>query len=203
MARRRWNLETIEQILDNQNPFIQVGYSVPKKDRKVGEEWTDSKGVTWKKISEDGVVKVNKQMDSIREQIKRICSSCGQDIDFSCDKLDEKFFTKTGKCFTCVQLTEMELRVQGEAFDNYEKLKILKYRMGMLNDFKSKVEEAIDYLKNDSGKMGEVLSTGELMTWDGKCNPQWLEDAQRDLLKVTDEIVKVKKEIEDFESTKK
>lgn len=203
MARRRWNLETIEQVLDNQNPFVQFGYGVGKVDRKVGEEWTDSKGVTWKKISEDAIVKVNKQMDLIRANVKRICSSCGQDIDFSCDKLDEKVFGRTGKCYTCLELSEMELRVQGDAFVNYEKLKILKYKMGMLNDFKSKVVEAIDYLKNDSGKMGEVLSTGELMTWEGKCNPQWLVDAEKDLIKVTDEIVKVQKEIDDFEPTKK
>jgi len=180
-----------------------VGYSVPKKDRKVGEEWTDSKGVSWKKISEDGIVKVNKQMDLIRENIKRICSSCGQDIDFSCDKLDERVFGKTGKCFTCLQLSEMELRVQGDSFARYEKSKILKYKLGMLNDFKAKVEEAIDYLKNDTGKIGEVLSTGELITWDGKCNPQWLVDAQNDLVKVTEEIVKVNKELEDSEITKK
>lgn len=203
MARRRWNLEIIEQVLDKQNPFIQWGYGVPKKDRKVGEEWTDSKGVIWKKISEDGIVKVNKQMDLIREKIKRICSSCGQDIDFSCDKLDEQVFGRTGKCYTCLELSEMELRVQGESFATYEKSKILKYKLGMLHDFKSKVEEAINYLKTDSGKMGEVLSTGELMTWDGKCNPQWLLDAEKDLIKVMEEIVKVKKEIEDFEITNK
>lgn len=195
MARRRWNLETIEQVLDNQNPFIQFGYDVAKKDRKVGEEWTDSKGVSWKKISEDGIVKVNKQMDLIREKVKRICSSCGQDIDFSCDKLDEKVFGKTGKCYTCLELYELELRIQGDAFVDYEKSKILKYRLGMLYDFKNKVMEAIDFLKNDTGKMGEVLSTGELMTWNGKCNPQWLEDAEKDLIKAENEIVKVEKEI--------
>ena len=85
-------------------------------------------------------------------------------------------------------------------YKDYEDLKVLKNKRGILKDFREKVTEAIDFLKNDSGKMGEVMSNGEVLTWTGKSNPQWLKDAQEDLVKVNEELVKINKEIEDLES---
>ncbi len=197
MARRRWNYETIQQVLDGENPFIQVGYTPKAKKRKEGEEWTDTKGHSWKKVN-GAVVSVNKQMDSIREMVKQVCSVCGQRLDFSGDKLDHKVFPRTGKCFDCLQAEEMIYRTNG-TWKQYEDLKILKYKLGMLNDFKQKVAEAIDYLENDTGKVSDVLSTGELMTFTGKCNPQWLTDARADLVKADTEIKKVEEEIAKLE----
>lgn len=200
MARRRWNYETIQQVLDGENPFIQVGYTPKAKKRKNGEEWTDSKGRSWKKVN-DAVINVNKQMDSIRESVQPKCSTCGQRIDFSCEKLDHKVFPKTGKCFDCLQAEEMIYRVNGK-WSEYENLKILKYKLGMLHDFKQKVEDAVEYLENDTGKVSDVLSTGELMTFTGKCNPQWLMDARTDLVKADTEIKKVEEEIAKLELKK-
>ena len=200
MARRRWNIETIKQVVSGEQPFVQVGYTGKEKTvkRKIGEEWTDSKGNTWRKTL-DGKVKINKQMDAIRELIQPRCSVCGQRIDFSCDKLDHKIFPKTGKCFDCLQGEEMILRATGK-WDDYEQLKMLKNKRGMLEDFRDKVTEAVEYLKNDTGKIGEVMSNGEVITWTGKSNPQWLEDAERDLIKAKEELVKVNEEITKFES---
>lgn len=200
MSRRKYNLEIVKQLLDNQNPFFQSGYTKPIKDRAIGEEWVDNKGKMWRKI-ENGKVSVNKQMDSIRHMLKRICSVCGQNIDFSCDKLDEKLFSKTGKCYTCIELEELALRLNG-GWDDYEKLKLLENKLSLLKDFKEKVVESIDYLSNDSGKMGLVMANGDINTWDGKSNPLWLEDAKKDLNKVIEEIIKVEKEIETFKSNK-
>lgn len=200
MARRRWNYETIQQVLDGENPFIQVGYTPKAKKRKNGEEWTDSKGRSWKKVN-GAVVSVNKQMDLIREMVKPVCSVCGNRIDFSCEKLDHKVFPKTGKCFDCLQAEEMIYRVNG-TWDDYENLKVLKYKLGMLVDFKQKVAEAIEYLENDTGKTEDVLSTGEIVTFTGKCNPQWLIDARADLIKADEEIKKVEGEIAKLEPKK-
>lgn len=193
MARRRWTLETIGQIMDGENPFIQVGYTPKAKRRKDGEEWTDSKGRSWKKVN-GAVVSVNKQMDLIRESLRQVCSVCGQRIDFSGDKLDHKIFPKTGKCFDCLQFEETLLRIEGK-YENYEELKMLKNKLGKLHDFKQKVEEAVEFLKTDNGKMELAMPTGELMTWTGKSNPQWLTDAEADLVKANDEIKKVEEEI--------
>ena len=198
MARRKWTLETIGQVLEGEQPFIQVGYTPKIKDRKEGEVWTDARGDTWKKTSY-GKVSVNKQMDLIRDLTKRKCSVCGRDIDLGGNKLDFKVFPKTNKCYDCLEVQEFELRVTGK-YKDYEDLKVLKNKRGIIKDFREKVTEAIDFLKNDSGKMSEVMSNGEVLTWTGKSNPQWLKDAQEDLVKVNEELVKINKEIEDLES---
>lgn len=193
MARRKWTHETIKQVLDGENPFIQVGYDVAPIKRKEGEEWTDSKGNTWK-IENGNKISVNKQMDAIREMIKQKCSVCGQRMDFTNDKLDHKVFLKTGKCFDCLQLEEMALRCDQPKWEAYEKKKVLSNKIGALKDFREKVIESIDYLKNDSGEMGEVLATGEIVTFKGKSNPQWLVDAETDLVKVNEELQKMEDE---------
>lgn len=199
MARRKWTHETIKQVLEGEQPFIQVGYDKAKLKRKNGDEWTDSKGNTWK-MEHGAKFKVNKQADLIREMVQPKCSKCGQRIDFSGDKLDHKVFPKTGKCYTCLEVYEFELRVEGK-WENYENMKILKYKFGMLKDFREKVLEAIDFLKNDNGIMEDVMSNGDIVRFQGKSNPQWLIDAEKDLIKVNDEIEKMDKEIKTLEST--
>jgi hypothetical protein len=93
----------------------------------------------------------------------------------------------------------MDYRINGQ-WKNYEKIKLLKKKQGVLEDFKEKVIDSINFLKNDSGKMGDVLSNGEIMTWTGKCNPQWLKAAEEDLIKVNGELEKMEKEITTLES---
>ena len=199
MARRKWTLETISQVMDGENPFTQVGYTSKTKKRKIGEEWIDSKGITWRQLDNNTRVTVNKQADSIRKLMKRLCSICGQDMNFSNDKLDNKVFPKTGKCYNCLESEEMFYRVTGK-WDSYEKLKILKNKRGALKDFRENVIESIDFLKNDSGKMGLVMENGEIITWTGKSNNQWLVDAEKDLIKVNEALEKINKEIIEFES---
>jgi len=201
MARRKYNIEIIKQLMDGENPFYQSGYGPKRIKRKEGEEWTDGKGKTWK-IKSGAKISVNKQMDTIRNMLKRICTGCGQDMDFTYDRLDHKVFPKTGKCYKCLELEEFELRVSGK-WEDYEKKKIMKNKLGMLKDFKEKVIETIDFLKNDTGKMEDVMSNGDIVTFRGKANPQWLMDAERDFIKVNEEIVKMENEISKFEETVK
>lgn len=194
MSRRRYNTEIIKQIVEGQNPFEQFGYKPVEVVRKIGDEWTDIKGISWRKIL-NGKIRVNKQMDCLRPILKRICKDCGQNIDFSCDKLDAKVFGKTSKCYYCLEKDEMALRVDGDKWAKYEKLKTLKNKLGKLKDFKLKVEEAIDYLKTDTGNMELVMSSGDIERWQGQSNPQWLKDAETDLVKSIEEIKKVEKEL--------
>ena len=200
MARRKWTHETIKQVLDGEQPFIQVGYNKAPIKHKDGEEWTDSKGKTWK-MDKGAIISVNKQMDSIRGLLKKICPGCGQDMDFTYDKLDHKIFPKTGKCYNCVEADEMYLRCTGQ-WESYEQEKLIKNKLGILKDFREKVLEAIDFLKNDTGKMEDVMSNGDIVTFTGKSNPQWLIDAERDLIKVNEEITKINNEISKFKEIK-
>ena len=135
MSRRRWNIETIKQVVEGENPFYQSGYTGKEKQkkRKIGDEWTDKKGVIWRKTS-DGKIRVNKQMDAIRELIQPKCSKCGARIDFSCDKLDKIVFPKTGKCYDCLESEEFMIRINGQ-WENYEKMKLIKNKQGSIKRF--------------------------------------------------------------------
>jgi hypothetical protein len=200
MARRKWNYETIQQVLDGENPFIQVGYEPNISQRKEGEIWKDSRGNKWQK--KNGYkVQLSSTDTPILDKLNELsrCSICGTNVRAYGDRLDQKVFPRTGKCYDCLQIEEMDYRINGQ-WKNYEKMKLLKNKQGVLEDFKEKVIDSINFLKNDSGKMGDVLSNGEIMTWTGKCNPQWLKAAEEDLIKVNGELEKMEKEITTLES---
>lgn len=196
MARRKWTNETIKQVVSGEMPFIQVGYTGPSKRRKVGDEWTDGKGFCWKK-TKNGVVSVNKQADLIRELVRPRCSSCNIDINLFGDRVDKKVFSKTGKCFECLDFDETMLKVTGQ-YDIYENLKIAKNKLSYLYDFRTKVIESINYLKKDDSKMSLVASNGELMTWTGSQNIALLEEAEKDLLEVEKLIAEVEVMVENM-----
>lgn len=188
MAKRRWKLQDIQAVMDGDNPFIQVGYTNPKL-RKVGDEWTDGKGVTWKK-TKNGIERVNKQMDAIRELVKPRCKKCNVDINLFGDKLDKKVFPKTQMCFDCLQAEEMLLRTTGQ-FEKYQELKMTKTRLSMLKEFRKNVAESIEFLKKDDCKVSWVTSNGDITTWTGAMNAELLKEAESDLIKADDEIKRV------------
>jgi hypothetical protein len=190
MAKRKWNVETISQIVNGEQPFIQTGYTPKYKKRKVGDEWTDSKG-TWKK-TKNGIVSVNKQMDTIRELVKPKCSVCNMDINLFGDKVDQKMFSKTGKCFSCLDVEEQVMKIHGK-YEQYEMTKLFKNKLSVLKEFRKNVIESIEYLKKDDAKIQMVCSNGEIVTWVGQDNKPLLQDAEKDLELAEKEI----KDIED------
>ena len=182
MARRRWNVETIKQIVDGEKPFIQVGYEGPKIRHKNGDVWTDSKGLKWK--MEHGAVKrVNDQADSIRELVKRKCSNCGFDVGMLGNKLDEKLYAKTGMCLDCTQARELELMIEGKIGD-YVQQKLFKNKLSLAKEFRRNVIETIDFLKKDDAKIEMVHSDGSMTTFVGAQNEKLLKEAEADLEKV-------------------
>lgn len=189
MARRRWKMEDIKAVVDGENPFIQSGYTPKYKKRKIGDEWQDKKGVTWKK-TENGIVRVNKQMDAIRELVKARCKKCNMDIMLFGDKLDRKIHPKTGMCFNCLQEEEMIMRANG-TFEKYQKMKMEKNRLAVLREFRQKVAESIDYLKKDDCKLSWVTPDGGVHTWTGAQNAELLKEAEADLIKADEEIKRV------------
>lgn len=194
MARRRWNHETIKQIVDGESPFVQFGYLPKPKKRKFGDQWKDKNGITWEQCN--GYKKrVNEKADCIRNMIKRFCSKCGKDLDFSKNKLDDKIFPKTGKCYDCIEADESIMRVTGE-YKEYEKKKILQNKLSYLRDFKQKLLDSIKYLKNDDSKLSLVMASGELMTWTGSQNSQLLKTTEDDLISVDELIAAVEKMVD-------
>lgn len=201
MARRKWNLDTIEQVLDGSNPFIQVGYRPESATRKNNEIWEDSKGKRWQR--KDGRnVQLNSSdtpvLDAINSASK--CSKCGMNVRLYGDRLDQKVFPKTQMCYECLETEEMVYRVNGK-WEEYQQMKVLKNHRGALKDFRDKVLESIDFLSKETGKIREILPDGKEVTFSGTSNPKWLNDAQKDLVKVDEELVKINKEISELETT--
>jgi hypothetical protein len=194
MARRKWNYETIQQTLNGETPFIQVGYEPKKKKRKIGDEWVDTKGRRWKK-TENGIVSVNQQADAIRELVRPRCPVCKMDINLFGDKIDHKLFNKTGKCFQCLEVEETYLKVTGQ-YEKYENLKIARNKLSYLRDFKSHILESINYLRKDDSKLSLVSSNGDIMTWTGSQNQKLLKEAEKDLIEVNKLIIEVENMVE-------
>jgi hypothetical protein len=192
MARRKWNYETIKQVVDGENPFIQVGYVPKTKERVAGEIWTDSRGITWEQKS-GYKSRVNKQVDSIREQLKQICSKCKKDIQWG-TSYDKLFYAKTGKCHDCTVSDETLLRIKGK-YDTYETYKILSNKLSVAREFKEKTTEAVNYLKTYSGKIEFINSDGTIESWTDELRSRHLSDAISDLERVDKLIAELEGEL--------
>jgi len=201
MARRKWNLKIIEQVVDGENPFIQLGYSKELSNRKENETWRDSKGKKWQRKNGRNVPLDSTNtplLDALNSLSK--CSKCGMNVRLFGNRLDQKVFPKTQMCYDCLETEEMYYRVTGK-WNEYQQMKVLKNHRGALKNFKEKVLESIEFLNKETGKIVETMPDGKELTFSGKSNPQWLIDAQSDLNKVNVELEKINKEIQDFELT--
>ena len=193
MSRRRWNLETIQQIVDGGKPCIQVGYTGPNIKRKEGDVWEDTKGIKW--TIKNGVkIRINEQANLIRELTKRKCSVCGFDVGMLGNKLDGKFFSKTGMCCDCVQAEETRMVFDG-TFKNYTEEKMLKNKLSIAKEFRKNVIETIGYFKKDNSKIEMVHANGDITTWTGSQNKKLLKEAELDLEKVNKLIEELEKEV--------
>jgi hypothetical protein len=199
MAKRRWKMDEIKAVVAGENPFYQSGYTPTYKSRKVGDEWTDGKGKTWKK-TKSGIESVNKQMDVIRELVKSRCKVCGMNIDLFGDKTDKKVFLRTRKCFSCLEIEEMTLKVTGK-YDDYEKKKLFHNKLSLLKEFRKNVIESIAYLRKDDSKLEMVCSNGQIVTWSGGSEIEpLLKEAESDLVKADKEIADITHAISVMES---
>jgi len=122
------------------------------------------------------------------------------DINLFGDKVDKKVFSRTGKCFSCLEIEEQTLKVTGK-YQAYEDHKLMKNRLSLLREFRKNVIESINYLKNDDAKLEMVCSNGEIVTWRGRTEVEPLiKEAEEDLVKADAEIKRVEEELAKFES---
>lgn len=193
MARRRYKIDDIQKIVEGENPFIQFGHEYVDKPRKVGEVWTDPRGITWEQKS-GYRVKVNKTANAIREVLKQECSGCKKDIHLFGNRFDKIFYAKTGMCQDCLANYEQELMVSGK-YASYEKRKMLSNQLTFLEDVKIKLEESVEYL-TDNDKITFVNEFGDVETWSNECRDTLLEGAKGDLEKINKDIEDTKKLID-------
>ena len=196
MARRRYRIDDIEKLVDGENPFIQFGHRYVDKPRKVGEVWTDPRGITWEQKS-GYRVKVNKTANAVRELRKQECSKCGKDINLVGNRFDNKFYAKTGMCHDCLVDFEQELMLTGK-FKSYEQKKVLSNQLTFLEDVKVKLEESVDYLTHNE-KITFVNEFGDVESWTNECRDTLLDGAKGDLEKINKDIEDTKKLIDSIE----
>lgn len=191
MRVKKSNIDIVKSYLAGERPFIQVGYVPPSVKRKEGEEWEDVSGQKW--VQRNGYkTKVNEQANMIREASRRKCE-CGQDITFG-NKLDEKFFAKTGKCYNCLIEEETRLRVLG-VYPHYEKYKLLSNYLGFLDDMKQKILDSIKYFEAESDSLKIICnSEGFTERFQGINTTELLSAAKKDLEEITKAISKVRKD---------
>jgi hypothetical protein len=198
MKVKKSNLEIVKSYLAGERPIVVVGYNPKKKKRSEGETWADNKGIKW--VQKNGYkARINEQADIIRKTIQRKCS-CGQDIRYG-SKLDNKFFTKTGKCFDCIIKEETELRILG-VYGYYENYKILSNYLGFLEETRQKIIDSIEYFKNETGTL-EVLcnSAGFLEKFKGVNTTELLNGAKEDLNEIEKTIKRVTNERDNAKKT--
>lgn len=184
MARRRWNIETIKQVVEGESPFIQVGYTGKEghETHKEGDIWEDVKGIKWT-IKNGAQIRVNSQADLIRELVKKKCSNCGFNISNWGNKLDDKSYAKTGLCLDCLQARDMEMQIAG-TYGKFVEDTILKNKISVAKEFKKNIEESINFLKKDDSKIEMVHADGSMTTFVGSQNEKILKEVEADLEKV-------------------
>lgn len=174
------NIDIIKDYVAGERPFIQIGYTGKKyKKRKIGERWTDAKGIDWEQ-KESGPVRINRVAEIIREARGKEVCLCGQEIRWG-TKFDQIFYRKTGKCSNCIIEYENSLHIAG-LWDEYEKYKLISNEIGHLKDIKQQIQDTIKFFSKDSGDITAICnSEGFLERWKNTNQEKILEDAKRDL----------------------
>jgi hypothetical protein len=179
MKKGKSNLTIVKSYLDGERPFVKIGWDQNLIERKNGETWTDSKGHEW--IQKNGYKKrINKSYKIHPDNVRQLCSDCNMDMKWG-NKLDDKIFNKTGRCYDCNIKYETLLKRDGK-FSNYEQVKVLKNQLGFCKDLKLKLEESIDFLKNSSDDIIYINEDGSKETWKDTTRKTVLENAKTDLI---------------------
>ncbi len=189
------NLSIVQDYVDGNRPFIQVGYdpNLENNKRKEGEIWEDSQGNKWmwKNNSKRKVPKIAKI------KIEQKCSICNADTKWG-NYLDLKVYPKTGRCYDCNIAFDSKLKILG-VFEDYEKHKIYKNMLSEMSDFKQQMEESITYLSVDNSlpKLQYFNEDGSQEFWtdDTDMKTKVLTDLKKDLINVNERIEELNQKI--------
>ena len=89
---------------------IQVGYTKKVQEHAEGDVWMEG-DKKW--TIKGGIKQTYTQLDGIKKLLSTpmLCPNCGNRMK---DKLDKKMYHLQGKCFTCVQAYETQLKLDGK-----------------------------------------------------------------------------------------
>jgi hypothetical protein len=193
-ATGKSNLDIVRDYVDGNRPFIQVGYdpNLDNSKRKENEEWEDAQGNKW--IWKNGTKRKVSKLGQIK--IEQRCSICNADMKFG-NYLDDKFYSKTGKCYDCSISFDSKLKSLG-AYADYEKYKIYNNMLSEMKDFKKNITDNIEYLeKNPDEKLQFFNDDGSQEFWTDETSQiqKVLSDLKNDLKDVDENIAKANEEL--------
>lgn len=189
------NLSIVQDYVDGNRPFIQVGYdpNLENNKRKEGEIWEDSQGNKW--MWKNGIKRKVPKIAQIK--IEQKCSICNADTKWG-NYLDLKVYPKTGRCYDCNIAFDSKLKILG-VFEDYEKHKIYKNMLSEMSDFKQQMEESITYLSVDNSlpKLQYFNEDGSQEFWtdDTDMKTKVLTDLKKDLINVNERIEELNQKI--------
>lgn len=134
----------------------QVGYTQKNIDRKEGDVWIED-GKEW--TVKGGVRQTNTKLDDIKKMFNTpmLCPKCGNRMK---DKLDKKMYHLQGKCFTCVQSYETQLKLEGKYTEYANNI--------MIANAKTFIEEAREYVKEIENQSTDYFTEAGLKEdWTG------------------------------------
>ena len=184
---KKSNIQIVKDYLAGERPITQFGYTGKKYvKRKIGERWTDAKGVEWEQ-KESGPQRFNRVAEIIRETIGEQKCKCGADMKWG-SKADRLFFRRTGLCEDCLIDYETKLRILG-IFEAYEKYKLASNELGATKDLKVKIEDTLKYFSSGDTDITMLCnSEGFTERWKTTNAEEVVTNAKKDLEETTKRI---------------
>ena len=188
-ATGKSNISIVKDYLSGERPFLQVGYTPDLVQRVEGEVW-ESGGRKW--IFKDG----RKQALTTPSKflIKFECSDCNMNINLFGDKMDKKFYNKTGRCFECQIKFESKLKIQGK-YENYEKTKIFQNQKSYCLDMKKQLEDTIKALENKDNVLKYMNEDGSFDVWTDTMREKMLDGANKELIECNESLQRIEEQL--------
>jgi hypothetical protein len=149
----------------------QVGYTKGHTHRKEGDVWTED-GLQW--TIENGIKQSYSKLSAARKSltVPLMCPCCKTRMK---DKLDPRFYNLYGKCFSCVQAYESQLKREGK-YDEYARNIMNANAMTFISD-------ARDYLNEIAKSSNKIYAeNGQEENWSGpNVNSKMIEQMNKEL----------------------
>ena len=155
----------------DESTSVQVGYTKGSKHHKEGDVWMED-GIQW--TIEKGIKQSYSKLSAARKSLSvpLMCPCCKTRMK---DKLDPRFYNLYGKCFTCVQAYESQLKREGK----YE-----EYARGIMNaNATTFISDARDYLEEVAKASNNIYTeSGVKENWiDPGANSKMIEHMHKEL----------------------
>ena len=163
-AQNKSNLAIINDYVQGNRPFVQVGYDPKLADskRREGDQWEDSQGKKW--VMKNGLRRrVPKVAKFINEQR---CKNCNGDVRWG-NYLDDQVWPKTHLCYDCFIDNETRMKLDG-TWEYFDKARDLRNERSITSDYKKKFDETLKWCNDHENKPLEFVNEdGSIEKWEG------------------------------------